>query len=72
MHKDFSVTTPAGGRIGCLDLYFPTPQPGARVPVSQAGPGPSEPGFPWRTAGLVGLAALAGLPPVVLLRLRRR
>jgi hypothetical protein len=72
MHKDFAVTTAAGGRIGCLDLYFPSPQPGARVPVSQAGPCPSASGLPWRTVGLVGLAVVAGLAPIVVLRLRRR
>ena len=50
----FSITTPSGGHLGCLDLYFKTPQPGARVPVSQATACP--PGRPgWTTAGLVFL-----------------
>jgi hypothetical protein len=41
IHKLFSVTTPAGGQIGCLDLYYKTPQPGAQARVSQATPCPS-------------------------------
>jgi hypothetical protein len=54
MHKLFSITTPSGGHLGCVDLYFKTPQPGARVPVSGASACP--PGRPrWRTAGLVFL-----------------
>ena len=54
MHKSFAITTPSGGHLGCLDLYFKTPQPGARVPVSQATT--CQPGRPgWTKAGLVFL-----------------
>jgi hypothetical protein len=35
-HKLFAITTPSGGHLGCVDVYFRTPQPGARVRVSQA------------------------------------
>ena len=72
MHKDFSVTTSAGGRVGCLDLYFRTPQPGARVPVSEAGPCPSASAIPWETVGLVALAVVAALSPILVLWLHRR
>ncbi len=36
MHKLFSITSPSGAHLGCVDLYFKTPHPGARVPGSQA------------------------------------
>ena len=26
MHSYFSVTTPSGGHLGCIDLYFTTAQ----------------------------------------------
>jgi hypothetical protein len=58
MHKLFSISSPSGGHLGCVDLYFKTPQPGARVPVSSAGACPA--GRPrWRTAGLVFLLLVA-------------
>jgi hypothetical protein len=70
-HKYFSITTPSGGRIGCLDLYFKAPQPGAQVPVSSAARCPPGSRLPWRTIALVLLVALpvAGL---LLLRPRSR
>jgi hypothetical protein len=62
-HKIFSVTTASGGHVGCLDLYFASPQPGAQVAVSQATPCRPSSGPPWRTIGLaalgVGLVLLA-------------
>jgi hypothetical protein len=67
-HKYFSITTPSGGRIGCLDLYFRMPEPGAQVRVSRAVPCPPGSRLPWRTIALVGLVAL---PLVGLLLLRR-
>jgi hypothetical protein len=57
-HKLFSVTTPAGGRIGCVDLYFKTAQPDARVLVSQAAPCPAGSSGHWKIAGLIILAAI--------------
>jgi hypothetical protein len=57
-HKKFSITTPSGGRIGCLDLYFKTPQPGAQMDVSAAVPCPAGSRVPWRTIALVLLVAL--------------
>jgi hypothetical protein len=68
-HKEFSITTPSGGRIGCLDLYFKTPQPGALMYVSAAAPCPSRSGPPWRT---IALALLVALPALALLVLRIR
>jgi len=67
-HKYFSITMPSGGRIGCLDLYFKTPQPGAQERVSEAIPCPPGSRVPWRTIVLVLLVAL----PVVGLLLRPR
>jgi hypothetical protein len=55
-HKTFSITTSAGGHVGCLDLYFATPQPGAQVPVSHATPCRAGSGPPWRKIGLAILA----------------
>ena len=69
-HKYFSVTTPSGGHIGCVDLYFSAPSPGASVPISRAGKCPGSSG-PRR--GLIGLGLLVGLTiAVVLFRRRRR
>jgi len=56
MHKRFSVTTPAGGRIGCVDLFFETAQPGTRVLVSQAAPCPAGSSPRWKLLVLVLLA----------------
>jgi hypothetical protein len=36
-HLYWSVTTPTGGHIGCIDLYFSSPSPGASVRISSAG-----------------------------------
>jgi hypothetical protein len=62
-HKIFSIATPAGGHVGCLDLYFSAPHPGAQVPVSQATPCRPGSGPPWKTIALivigVGLVLLA-------------
>jgi hypothetical protein len=70
MHKLFSVTAPSGGHLGCVDLYFRTPQPGARVPVSQATACP--PGRPrWRTAVLVFLLLVVLALPFTLWLHRR-
>jgi hypothetical protein len=54
-HKIFSVATPSGGHLGCLDLYFAAPHPGAQVPVSQATPCRGSSGPPWRTIALLVL-----------------
>jgi hypothetical protein len=56
-HDYWSVTTPTGGHIGCVDLFFRAPQPGASVPVSGAGPCPG-PGVPWLTIAVVTIVAL--------------
>jgi hypothetical protein len=63
MHKYFSVTTPAGDHIGCVDLYFKTASPGASVPVSGATACPTGTGVPWAViaAAVVGLLALGAL-----------
>jgi hypothetical protein len=63
MHKYFSVTTSSGAHVGCLDLYFKTPAPGASVPVWRAFPCPSPSGLPWRTIG-IGLLVLT---PILLI-----
>jgi hypothetical protein len=52
-HKIFSIATPSGGHVGCLDLYFASSQPGAQVPVSRATPCQASSGPPWRTIALV-------------------
>jgi hypothetical protein len=70
-HKYFSITTPSGAHIGCLDLYFQTPQPGARVPVSHATPCPPGGRPPWETIGLIALALAVGLSPILVLAVRR-
>ena len=57
-HKLFSVTTPAGGRIGCVDLYFKTALPDARVPISHASPCPSGSSGPWKLVGLAVVGVL--------------
>jgi hypothetical protein len=70
MHKLFSVTTPSGGHLGCVDLYFKTPEPGARVPVSRATACP--PGRPrWTMAGLVFLLLVVLALPFTLWLHRR-
>ena len=68
-HKYFSVTTPTGGHIGCVDLYFSAPSPGATVPVSSAGKCPGTRGPP---RGLIGLGLLLALTLVVIIFRRRR
>jgi hypothetical protein len=57
-HKSFSITTASGEHVGCLDLYFATPQPGARVPVSEATACTGHPRPFWQTAALVVLLIL--------------
>lgn len=59
-HKYFSVTSPAGGHLGCVDLYFTSPQPDAEVPVSQARQCPGTSSIPW-VAIVLGAAALLAL-----------
>jgi hypothetical protein len=69
-HKYFSVTSAAGERLGCVDLYYKTPEPGAQTLVSQASPCP--PGsHPWHTIGWIVLALVIGLTPVAILFARR-
>lgn len=53
MHSYFSITTPSGGHIGCLDLYFTTPAPDASEPVSRAAPCPGGSSTPWTIIGLI-------------------
>ncbi len=72
MHKYFSVTTPAGKHLGCLDLYFSTPQPGASVGVSQAVACPTGSRLPWLPIGLVALTLTGGLLLAWLLARRAR
>ena len=67
-HKYFSLASPSGAHIGCLDLYFAEPSQGATVRVSRAVACPGGPGIPWRTIGLVALALLV---PTLLLTIRR-
>jgi hypothetical protein len=70
MHKLFSLTSPSGNHLGCVDLYFEIPQPGARVPLSEASPCP--PGRPrWRTAGLVFLLLVVLALPFTIWLYRR-
>ena len=69
-HKTFSITTPSGGHVGCLDLNFASPRPGAQVPVSNAMPCKATSGPPWRTIAL-GVLAL-GLVLAGAFALRRR
>jgi hypothetical protein len=58
MHSYFSITTPSGGHIGCLDLYYTTPAPSASAPVSHAGRCPDISRIPWTTIALIVLGAL--------------
>ena len=69
-HKRFSITTAAGGHVGCVDLFFTSPQPDARVLVSGATPCPAGSHVRWRLIGLVLLGVLA--PIAVLLARSRR
>jgi hypothetical protein len=46
-HAYFSITTPWGGHIGCLDLYYTTPAPGVSEPVSRATRCPGASNVPW-------------------------
>ena len=68
-HKRFSIVTPAGGHVGCADLYFTTPQPAARVLVSGAVPCPSGSHVRWT---LIGLAVAAALAPILIVLGRSR
>jgi len=68
-HKYFSVTTVGGARLGCVDLYFAAPSPGASVPISRARPCPG----PGRTSrGAIGLGILVALTIAVVVYRRRR
>ena len=69
-HQYFSVTTPAGGHIGCVDLYFPTYSPGGSALISAAGRCPGGSDVPWVPIALIAL--VAGLPVVVLFTRRPR
>jgi hypothetical protein len=70
-HKEFSIRTASGGHVGCLDLFFRTPQPGARLLVSSAVPcKPSR--AVWKTYGLVALVLLVCLTPMIVPVTRRR
>jgi len=68
MHKRFSITTPTGTRLGCLDLYFTKPQAGARMLVSNAVACPRGSRGRWK---LVGLVLAAGLVVLVAFALAR-
>jgi hypothetical protein len=68
-HKYFSVTTPSGRHVGCVDLHFSTPSPGATVPVSSAGRCPGTSGPP---RGVIGLCVLLALTLAVIIFRRRR
>jgi hypothetical protein len=71
-HKFFSITSTTGDHIGCIDLYFPAPEPGASVDVS-ATPCPSSGASSrWRTIAFIAAALLALFLPFLLLRGRRR
>jgi len=63
-HKIFSITTPSGTHVGCLDLYFATPRPGAQVPISHATPCRTTT-LPWKKIALIvagiGLLLLASI-----------
>jgi hypothetical protein len=70
-HKLFSVTSATGAHMGCLDLYYATPQAGASADVSRAIPCPGSSSHrDWRTAGLIAVAILA-VALAVFLILRR-
>jgi len=71
MHKLFSVTTPAGGHIGCLDLYYKTPEPGAQARVSQATPCPKSSRSVFRSVGLALLVVAAVVLGLLVLSRRR-
>jgi len=68
-HKTFSITTASGARVGCLDLYYETPQPGARALASHATPCTGRPRPLWQKGGLViALIAVLALPFVLIRR----
>jgi hypothetical protein len=68
-HKSFSITNSSGEHIGCLDLYYTAPQPGARALVSRAVPCSGKPRPLWQTVGLVAaLVAVLALPFVLVRR----
>jgi hypothetical protein len=74
-HKLFSVTSATGAHIGCLDLYYASPHPGASADVSRATPCPGSSSH--RNLGTAGLIAVAVLAValaafLVLRRLRLR
>jgi hypothetical protein len=67
-HKTFSITTTSGGHVGCLDLYFTAPQPGAQAFVSHAVPCTGQPRPLWQTVGLVLLLVGALALPFLMVR----
>jgi hypothetical protein len=69
-HKTFAITTASGGHVGCLDLYFPAPEPGAQVPVSEAKPCTGHGRPAWQTGGLVVVLVAVLALPFVLVRRR--
>jgi hypothetical protein len=69
-HKTFAITTTSGGHVGCLDLYFPAPEPGAQVPVSEAKPCTGHGRPRWEMAALVVLLLAVLALPFALVRRR--
>jgi hypothetical protein len=72
MHKRFSVTTPGGGHIGCVDLYFKRPEPGTSVPVSASTACPHGSRVPWTLLGVGAAAALLVVAVLAWASRRRR
>lgn len=68
-HDYLSVTTVSGDRLGCIDLYFPSPQPGAKIPVSGTVTCPTSQST--KRLLIIGIAVVA-LVGVGLLTLRPR
>jgi hypothetical protein len=71
-HKVFSITTAGGAHVGCLDLYYPSPQPGATARVSDATPCAAGTRPVWETLlfALVLIGAVGGGIVAVLRRKR--
>jgi hypothetical protein len=71
-HKDFSITKAAGAHVGCLDLYYAAPAPGAQALVSAADRCPGDSARPWRTVAIVLFAVLVAGVAIPAFRARRR